>query len=137
MKKVYIFIVVLVLVLLIGSLFLFSLETNGTESTVPSDYVRIDSLRFCGVVSLSENLQRISICGSVVADKPSIPIRMYLYEMPSKTLVAQNQVDERFSTGDFVREFDVPDNNNSGSYKIVAYFYKNVVGELEFEVRNP
>jgi hypothetical protein len=57
--------------------------------------------------------------------------------MPGEILVAENQVNDRFSTGEFVREFDLPGSNNSGSYKFVAYFYKQVVGELEFEIHSP
>jgi hypothetical protein len=137
MKKLDKYILVLVLILLITGVLLESLNKDRIEITSPSDYVRIDSLQFCGVASLSENRHKVSICGSVVAEKQSIPIRMYLYRMPSETLVAQNQVGERFSTGEFIREFDLPGGNNYGSYKFVAYFYKEVVGKLEFEIQSP
>jgi len=138
MRKLGTLIFVLVLLLLVGSLFFFSSGMNGTESTSPSDYVRIDTLRLCETTpSLSANLQKIRICGSIVSDKQSIPIRMYLYKMPNKNLVAENQVDDRFAPGEFVREFDLPNGNSSGSYKFVAYFYKEIIGELEFEIQSP
>jgi hypothetical protein len=137
MRRLGIYILVLVLLLLVTSFLLFSLNRDKIEITSPSDSVRIDSLRLCGVASVSKDLQKVSICGSVVADKPTVPIRMYLYEMPDKNLVAENQVSDRFSPGEFIREFDLPDSNNSSSYKIVAYFYKNIVGEVEFEIHNP
>jgi hypothetical protein len=137
MKKLGTYILILVLMLLVTSFILLLLNKEKIEITSPSDFVRIDGLRVCGVTSLGKNLQNVSICGSVVADKPSNPIRMYIYEMPSKNLVAQNQVSDRFSPGEFVREFDLPVGNNSNSYKLVAYFYKNVVGEMEFEINSP
>lgn len=138
MKKVYIFIVVLVLVLLLGSLFLFSLDIKGTENTVPSDYVRIDALRFCETASTSSaNRQKIKICGSIVSEKQDIPIRLYIYAMPEGALVAENNIDDRFSSGEFVRELDLSSGNNYGSYRVVAYFYKKIVGEVQFEISGP
>ena len=138
MKKLGTFILALVLILLAGSLFLFYFGGIGTETTSPSDYVRINSLRACGnALSTRANLQRIGICGSIISEKQSIPIRMYIYGMPAKILIAENQVGDRFSPGDFVREFDLPDGNSYGSYRFVAYFYKKVVGELEFEIQSP
>lgn len=137
MRRLGIYILILVLLLLAISFLLISRNKDRTEITSPSDDVKINSLRLCGVASLSENLQKVSICGSLRADKPSSPIRMYLYKMPDEILIAQNEVNDRFQTGEFVREFHLADTNSIGYYKIVAYFYKQVVGELEFEISTP
>ncbi len=137
MKKLGSYILIFVLLLLAAGFIVFFLNKEKIETSSPSDYVRIDGLRVCGVTSFRKNMQRVSICGSIVTDQPSVPIRMYIYEMPSKNLVAENQVGDRFSPGEFVREFDLPVNNNSTAYKFVAYFYKNVVGEMEFEIHSP
>jgi hypothetical protein len=138
MRKLGIFIIILVLLLLATTLLLFSLQVKGTEIVSSTDYVRIDSFRFCGISrSSSENTQKLSVCGLLVSDKESVPIRIYLYKMPGEIFVSENPVDDRFSIGKFVREFDLPNGNNTGHYKIVAYFYKEIVGEAEFEIHSP
>ena len=136
MRKLGVYILVFVLLLLVASFILFSISKDGNESTSPSDDVRVDSLRLCEVYP-SRKLQEVDICGSVVANKASIPLRMYLYKMPSEILVAENKVDDRFSNGEFILSFALADRDNTGSYMVAVYFYKEVVGELEFEINAP
>lgn len=137
MKRLGTYIVVVVLLLLAATRLYLFLNKDSFEVSSPADSVEIQSLQVCGVESSSQNVQKVGICGAVVTDKPSIPLRMYLYKMPNKIIVAENPVDDRFSTGEFIRQFDLPESNPSNSYKVIVYFYKNVVGQLEFEISSP
>ena len=89
------FILVTVLLLLAATYFLFSLGIKGIENVSPSDNVRIAELQLCDTTSIpGANVQKIGICGSLLSDKQSIPIRMYIYQIPEGVLVAENPVDD-------------------------------------------
>jgi len=138
MRKIGVIILFLVLVLLAATLFLFSSGIKGIEHVSPSDNVRIEELRLCGATPIpNSNAQKIRICGSLLSDKQSIPIRIYIYKMPDDILVVENPVEDRFPAGEFFREFDLPVATKNNSYKLIAYFYKKVVGELEFKINGP
>jgi hypothetical protein len=138
MRKLGVFILALVTLLLAVTFLWLSLRIKDPKVASSADNVRINSLRFCGAeISSTTHLQKLRLCGSVVSNKPLIPIRMYLYEMPDNTLIGENPVNDKFFVGDFVREFDFLAKDGAQSYKVVAYFYKEVIGELEFNVDSP
>ena len=137
MKRFNVIFFTLILLLITVGLLLFSLNLSRVENTSPTDYVQIDDLRYCGVeLSPSKNLYKLKICGVLVSEKPSVPINMYLYKMPDDNYIDATPTGDRLLSGEFVREFELPIDFDDGLYRVAAYFYKEIVGNLEFEINN-
>lgn len=136
MKKVSKLIYWLILILSITSVIFISLYRNNQEIASPSGTIILNSLYICEISKGTKDnaIKSIKMCGVLVSEKEPIPLRIYIYRMPEKVLVAENNQEDVFYNGKFMREFNLYE-SDEGLYKVVVYFYRNIVSETEFFIR--
>ena len=127
--------------ILLGLAIGWFIEVRGTQQGTivsPDDSVKIESFRFCGISgSSSTGTEKARVCGSVISNKPSVPIDLFMYRMPGENTVVRNPVEDRFANGAFVRELALPSGQEPGHYEVVAYFYKQEIRSIVFDVPSP
>lgn len=120
--------------ILILTVSLFSFFSNRKEAMLSIDNVSLASLYLCGVSQNSESNIQIDICGNLISEKEPAPLRIYIYRMPEKKLVAENQTDDMFSSGQFLRRFTLP-SGDAERYKVVVYLYREIIDEAEINIQ--
>ena len=82
---------------------------------------------------IKKDSTQLFACGVIQSNKPE-SLRIYVYQEPGDKLVDQNNPGDTYPPGELFFTIDLNRVNTVGNYKVVVYFYRNIVGTTTFSI---
>lgn len=82
---------------------------------------------------IENNSIQLFACGVIKSNKPA-SLNFYVYEEPSNEPIYQNRPSDYYDPGQFFFPINLDKVNAVGDYRVVVYFYRNIVGTTMFSI---
>lgn len=99
-----------------------------SSSSVITTEVKIISLN-----DIEENTIQLFACGVIQSNKPE-SLNIYVYQESENRLIYKNETGDLYPPGALFFPLDLSMIEKVGVYKVVVYYYRNIIGTASFDV---